>query len=862
MVMFCSIADPDTLSHARVLAAALRTHHAGTRVVVCRIDEAGGGDEGEPFETLVAEDLRSLDLFGDPRAQSARLPPRLLAYAISEGAEVAVYLDPHIYVYASLEPVLALAREHEIVLARRVSMLPDDGRRPNDGDLLLAGQISSSFVATAPGGEGERFVEWWIRRTEEAATSASWLDLAPDLFPGGALLGDSGCNVSFWNLHERPLARGADEILAGGQPLRFFDFTGLRPDRPYWSGERATRVRPIDDAVLAEMCGDYSERVRAAGWHASPPELVVRGQLGNGLPTDDLVRALWADAAASGREFGDPSSPLAAELFAGWLREPADEGGAAGVNRYLLGAYRTRPDLRRAFPDLDGADGESLIAWAWDYGRGELRLIPELLPPAPDGIVLARGADLTVNVMGYLRDTLDLAEPARLYITALRAVGIPVATTAVAPDLPVDPAKGTTITRFGHHPYEELKTPSEPAFNLVCLNGDQLTAFVQRGGAGALGGRPTIGQWAWETDVLPPSWLPAFAHVDEIWVNSTFVAQNLARLSPVPVVVVPQAIAVPDTTGVELDLTRDDRFTFLFMLDFFSTSQRKNPLGLIDAFSRAFEPGEGPRLLVKTVNADFRQGAAEELRQRIGDRPDIELVDRYLEPRQKAALLARADCYVSLHRSEGFGLALAESMALGTPVIATGYSGNMDFMTASNSHLVDWSPTRVGPDCEVYPAEGRWAEPDLDHAAQLMRRIRERPDETREKAGRARRDIQRGYAPDVAGRIARARLKRLLDGPSGTGRVQARGVFPAVERELALDIRRGTPARKGAAGLARRFVLRLMLPFTIHERKLDWALLAGLRELRGDLDRERAIEVRVRARLRRLESRLARADRQ
>ena len=196
-------------------------------------------------------------------------------------------------------------------------------------------------------------------------------------------------------------------------------------------------------------------------------------------------------------------------------------------------------------------------------------------------------------------------------------------------------------------------------------------------------------------------------------------------------------------------------------------------------------------------------------------------------------------------------------MALGTPVIATGYSGNMDFTTQGNSYLVDFSPTRVGPDCEIYPAEGRWAEPDLDHAAELMRRVWEHPAETRDKAERARRDIARAYAPAVAGRVARDRLERLLDGRSGGGRMQARTALSAVERELALDIRHGTPARAGPAGMARRVVLRLMLPFTIHERSLDRALLAGLRELRSDLDRERAIEARVRARLRRVEDRMA-----
>ena len=188
--------------------------------------------------------------------------------------------------------------------------------------------------------------------------------------------------------------------------------------------------------------------------------------------------------------------------------------------------------------------------------------------------------------------------------------------------------------------------------------------------------------------------------------NSTFVAENLGRVAPVPVVVVPQAIVVPDPAGVELALARDDRFTFLFMLDFFSTLRRKNPLGLIDAFTRAFRPGEGPRLLLKTINAQFRRQDHDELSSRIGDRPDIELVDGILDPLQKTALVARADCYVSLHRSEGFGLTLAESMALGTPVIATGYSGNIDFTTPQNSYLVDWSPTLVGPIATSIPTMG------------------------------------------------------------------------------------------------------------------------------------------------------------
>ena len=250
-----------------------------------------------------------------------------------------------------------------------------------------------------------------------------------------------------------------------------------------------------------------------------------------------------------------------------------------------------------------------------------------------------------------------------------------------------------------------------------------------------------------------------------------------------------------------MPIARDDRFTFLFTFDFFSTMRRKNTDGLIEAFARAFAPGEGPRLLLKTINGRLRPEAEAELRRKSAQHPDIELIDAYLEPAQNAALLARADCYVSLHRSEGFGLTLAEAMALGTPVIATGYSGNTDFMTARNSYLVEWTPTRVGPECEIYPAEGSWAEPDLDHAAELMRRVWKRPQEARAKAERAREDIHRLYAPEVVGRLARARLERLADRPSGDSTHASSSDMSALtelrlaalEEELAFDPARGAP---------------------------------------------------------------------
>jgi hypothetical protein len=825
----------------------LRRHHPDARVAVLLLDQPAAGAGDEPFEAVAAEEV-------GPRASGEPdglwFAPRLLQRELARGAEVAVYLGPAVCVYGSLDAALDGARERGVILARRAVTLPDDGEHPDYSDLLAAGLISDSFVAVAQVAEGERFVEWWADRlASPAATGTRWLDLVPDQFPEAVLIDDAGYGVSFWNVHERPLERRGDEIFAGGRPLCSVEFAGFRPDRAFWLSERATRARVLDDPVLGELCQDYAHRLLDAGWKRRRLSLEGIQRLGNGQRVDALVRGLWEEATAAGEDFGDPMSASDADAFVAWMRAPAERGATVGVNRYLIAAYRTRPDLHEAYPDLDGPAGEGLIAWSTEHGR--LELLAELLPPAQEREGLSELSRLGVQVIGYLEDTLGVAEAARLYVDTLRAAGIPVSTTAVSPDMSADGGQPAMI-RHGHRPFVELRSSGEPAFNLVCLNGEQLEKFIQLGGDTALERRPSIGQWAWETDVLPPSWLGAFRHLDEIWVNSTFVAENLGRAAPVPVVVVPQGIAVPDPTGVELELARDERFTFVFVMDLFSTLRRKNSLGLIEAFARAFAPNEGPRLLLKTINAPFREQAVDELRYAIGDRPDIELIDGYLEPLQKTALLARADCYVSLHRSEGFGLTLAESMALGTPVIATGYSGNTDFMTPRNSYLVDFTLTRVGPDCEIYPAHGTWAEPDLGHAAELMRRVWEGPEEAKAKAKRGQADIHRLYAPEATGMIARARLERLMEaGAAIPRRRYAGGVrFEEIERALEVDPRRGaSPEPRGVAGLLRRLVLRLIAPFTFHERRLDRALFAAVRELRAELDDERARREAIERRL-------------
>jgi len=377
-------------------------------------------------------------------------------------------------------------------------------------------------------------------------------------------------------------------------------------------------------------------------------------------------------------------------------------------------------------------------------------------------VIIGGAAQPAVRVTGYLSHTLGLGAAGRGYAQALQAAGVAVSTASVPLhhlELPVELQDG-----YGRHGFEDVAHDgAHHGFELVAVNAEELPSFVDRLGEDYFQG-PRIGIWGWETDTIPVRWQRAFALVQEIWVYSRFMAQNIGAVAPVPTIALPPPVQAPAEPAVPLRLDvpdDDDDFLFLFVFDYLSTIQRKNPVGLIEAFKRAFAPGEGPRLLLKTINGPLRPLAEEEVLWAAHGRPDIHVIDRSLSGDELNGLMAGCDAYVSLHRSEGFGLTMAEAMAIGKPTIGTGYSGNIDFMNAQNSYLVEYELGRVGPDCEIYPPEGTWAQPSVEHAAQLMRRVVEHPEEAAAIGAQARADIARELSPRATGEAMRRRLEEL-----------------------------------------------------------------------------------------------------
>ncbi len=871
----CSVAAPRDVPGIRLLAVALAEHHPDVRLTVAALP--GARRLLEAIDAIDVVTLAQLDAerLGQPLLPTPVLAalarPLLLRRMLGHGAAGALLLAADCDVRGPLEAIEAALRDAEVVLLARVDGgLPDDGERPDVEDLLQVGEIDDEVVAVRDGAHAARFLSWWSDRVVDVPSDGvqlgrgrvapSPLRAAERALSGVRTLADAGYGVSAWNLHERPLT-GADELRAAGRPVRLMRFSGFRADRPWWLSEHASRARVLDDPVLAGLCRERAAALLDAGWE--PP---LRGdeasmKLAGDLQLDERLRELLLEAADAGEDFGDLGEPAGCSALMAWLDEPAPAGAASGVNRYSYDVWLRRDDLQRAYPDLDGADVEGFIGWLWVHGRVDHKLDARLLPTPPDWVPDTDRSAPSVEVLGYMRGNLGLGQAARGYAAALRAGGVPVGTRTVPLDGPLD-ERGTARRRVDELAYEDTLLAGDAEVLLVCVNAPQLPGLVEQVGRETFDGRYVIGQWGWEVDAIPSYWDPSFELVDEIWVYSSYVADIIAAVSPKPVVVVPLPMQAPTEVASAhgLELPPGD-FTFLFAFDFLSTLQRKNPLGLIEAFKRAFTPGEGPRLVLKTTNARFRGELHDRLRHAIDGRQDIAIVDATLSAPQMAALFADADSYVSLHRAEGFGLTLAESMILGKPVIATRFSGNLDFMSAANSHLVDYELTEVGPEGEHYPARGIWAEPSLEHAAHLMRAVWLDRDGAAQLGARARRDVETQLHPEAVGAIARRRLRH-LPGRRRDGQAPAEAPYPInqLERRLRFDLSRGADEAGGARGMIRRTALRAIRPYTYPERELDEALVRSIQRLSTEIDALRAARERDRDRVARIERRLRESE--
>lgn len=304
-------------------------------------------------------------------------------------------------------------------------------------------------------------------------------------------------------------------------------------------------------------------------------------------------------------------------------------------------------------------------------------------------------------------------------------------------------------------------------FNYIHVNGESMHSVFQQFGSRFFEEKFNIGCWVFEQTQLPSDWANiANSFLNELWTPTDFVLDIFAKNVTIPVTKVPYVVDLHSNKLSEAAAQtklHSNAFNFLTSFDYGSVFERKNPIAVVNAFQQAFKKNKDVRLVIKCARSFLAHEEHKRLVKSIGNDRRITLIDQFFNEESFYTLLAHCDCYVSMHRSEGFGLPIALAMYLKKPVIATGYSGNMDYMNASNSYLVDYKMIKLKQDYGIFRKGTTWAEPDIEHASELMVNVYRDPVEARRKGLEGSRTIKNLYSKEAVAKTIVARLSYLYD---------------------------------------------------------------------------------------------------
>ena len=783
----CTIVAHNYLPQARILAESFKKFHPDSTFYIVIVDRPIEARlvRSDDFQVVPITDIDfGTEGFGlmaaiyDVTEFATSVKPFVLKQLVGSH-DCVFYIDPDIKVFAPLSPLVEKTVETGWSLTPH-SMKPIKRNewQPTEQEIKAAGIYNLGYVGVTK--NSIEMLEWWGERLRrdcivdvenQLFTDQRWIDMAVGIFPVH-IERSTSYNVAYWNLDHRRLWKDGDTYMVDDDVLRFFHFSGYDPKKPHWISKYQIgrpRVLMSDNSVMSELFVDYGTQMLAIrkeisdsgpyGWRDIIPGMSWTKGLRRQL------RSELMEAELSGTELPPtPYSNNGVTPFLDWLRE-VRKGDQTELPRFLSAVYWERGDLVHHFPEVRDGNHGRLEEWIYKSGvienstirnLYELKKIEESIESRIESRSNLRGG---VDVFGYFNAELGVGEAGRLVCKALTAAGIPISTIV---------NKETVSRQKYDFPTDEI---GQYSTLFMSTNADQLPDACSYLGHEFLKDRYVIGQWFWELEDLPDRYQRSFDLVDEIWAPTLFIKDALEKKSPsrVKIVHMPLPLVMPelDSSINRKSFGINDGYAFLFTFDLMSVLKRKNALGLIDAYCAAFTENDGAVLVLKTINGEKRLSELEEIRWRSKNRKDIVVINQYLDVKQSSSLMNICDCYISLHRSEGLGLTLAEAMLLGKPVIATAYSGNMDFMTDETSLLVPWKYTEVGDDAEGYPADALWAEPDLTVASSMMQNLFQNRGFGMALGDRAKRDLQTRFSPEVTGARMKNRLENIWRSNNG-----------------------------------------------------------------------------------------------
>jgi len=650
-----------------------------------------------------------------------------------------------------------------------------------------------------------------------------FMDLWPAYCSGTHILRDPGYNVAYWNLDNRTIKKVGKRYEVNGSPLAFFHFSGITPGDKTILSKHQQRWKPTSTRELADLLAGYHAQLDTHGASRFAAVPYGFGKFANGTDIPNIARILYREKLEpfDGDPFSlmpgrldrpaeikpNPGGVLTQLAHALWntrrdlqshfpLQEGQSQlsyadwyasGGATSagiapsfaktVADRLRQATSATTDSPAAVPARQASVTTTRLARrtyrvllkAHPY----LRWLYRMVPPArrrqfleamfrrawPANFDVTTQAQLApgVSLFGYPFSETGVGEAMRSLARSIESAGIDYDVTSFDEQV-LSSQRDRTLTRH-------IAARPSKMVNVFCVNADMLGSTLSGLGGGMLKNRYNIVRPFWELPLIHPQWLESLHSVDEIWAPTAFVRDAFIAGTDRPVVHIPVAVSIP--SGIEANRERfripAKSTAFLFAFDFSSYPDRKNPDAVLQAYLRAFGQNRNRpvSLIIKTMgNSPYKRTILDSIRGMAQNDKRIVLIDEVLTRSEMYCLTKSCDVFVSLHRSEGFGLGIAEAMAMGKAVIATDFSGSRDFVSSRTGFPVPYRLVGVQPHQYPYFIEDQtWAEPDIDEAARIMTQLADNAGAIAAVGERARAYMAATHSVEAVGTLIANRLQ-------------------------------------------------------------------------------------------------------
>ena len=781
-----TICSGNYFPYARILLTSLQLHHPEADLFLCLADRADSEIELgiAKVEVIVADTLNIYNFADfafryDIMEFNTAVKPFMMQWLIEDrGYTEVVYLDPDIELFAPITPVFAsLESGANFAITPHITAPAEFGEFPDDIGIMKSGIYNLGFIAIKNSQESISFLHWWGRRLryqcvnqqdEGIFVDQKYIDLLPAFSDKVAILRNPELNIAYWNLDQRKLTQTETGWLVDEQPLRFFHFSGINVGQPERLSKHTTRFNGNLQPALQAIVQQYIDKLIKFGYGVEPYKGYSYSRFANGIAISDIMRRCYRDLDQPWLE--DPFNS-----FDHYLNRPSKaipESAPANhpwlITNLMYYIWSQRQDLQREFNLNQESDRLRFCYWyiesvpvEYDIDYYFILPIVEKITQNYSNQLQPRSLAKDICVVGYLNAEISVGQSGRMVAMGLQELGVKLSGYNVLLNV---------IARQAPSPIDDVMVQKIKApIQVYNVNADQLGLVRQDLRHKTRQDSYKISMPFWELSKFPQEWVANLHGINEIWAGSRFVQASLQLALSVPVFFLPTAVVLSPFTPRPRSYFKlpDQTFLFHFNFDLSSYAPRKNPQAAIAAYRLAFRnynPGVPTALVIKTRGVDHQGNNRnlEQLQEAIADEPDIYLINQQLSHPEAFALMDCCDCYISLHRSEGFGLTLAEAMLLEKPVISTDYSGTTDFVNQQTGFPVNYKMIPVGENEYPFWQNQHWAEADINHAAWLMRKIISDETTTSKIAHAGKQKILQDYSFATISKLYEERLNKII----------------------------------------------------------------------------------------------------